>query len=152
MAKVVNKSQQVVAAGLSPVSAYSRVICVHAAAAGGGVWGFGYSPAFGQNLQLQRIDVTVQIEPGGAVEHSWFSLHRASNMASGYQNMQTWEKLIDFPLYAGTKGMMVRGPFRQFSWNVRRKFANERNRFGVLFFNGSTNTGVVHAFFEISEG
>jgi len=152
MVQVVNRSQQVVTAGLATASAYSRVIVVRASAAGGGVWGFGYSPSFGKETRLLRIDACVQIDPAGAVERSHFSIHRGSGKPSNRQNVETWDRIIDFGTYAGVHGMCVWGPFRQFSWELTRRFTAEANRFGVLFFNSSTNTGVVHVFFKMSEG
>jgi len=150
--QVVNRSQQVVTAGLKPASAYSRVIVVHAAAAGGGVWGFGCSPSFGKESRLLRVDVCVQLDPGGAVERSGFSIHRGGVRPSTRQNVESWDRLIDFGIYAGFHGMTVWGPFRQFSWDLTRIFTEDANRFGVLFFNSSTNTGVFHVFFKMSEG
>lgn len=152
MATVVNKSQQVVTAGLKPAAEYSRVIAVYAAAGAGGVWGFGYSPSFGKESRLLKIDVTVQIEPNGELQRSWFSIHRGSGIPAQRQDVQAWDRLIDFGVYGGTHGMPVIGPWRQFSWDLTRIFSGEANRFGVLFWNGSSNNGVVHVFFKMSEG
>ena len=152
--QVVNKSQQVYTEGLRPASAYSRIIVVHASAAGGGVYGFGISPSFGKNTLLLEIDVTVQIDTLAdiAAYRSHFSLHRGSGDAPTREIVQSWERLIDFGTYAGFHGMVVWGKSRQFHWNLKKRFVSEANRFGVVFFNACTVTGVVHVFFEMSEG
>ena len=154
MVEVINRSQQVRTAGLNPRSDYSRIIAVHANAAGGGVYGFGISPTFGKNTWLLGIDVTVQLDTLADVPayRSHFSLHRGSGDAPTRQIVQTWDRLIDFGTYAGFHGMVVWGKARQFHWNLRRRFDTEANRFGVVYFNASTPTGVIHAFFEMSEG
>jgi len=154
MVKVVNKSQQVVTAGLKPAPAYSRIIVVHAAAAGGGVYGFGVSPSFGTLTRLLRVDVCVQLEPEADVPlyRSHFSLHRGTGDAPTRQIVQSWDRLIDFGTYAGFHGMVVYGPWRQFSWDLTKRFETEANRFGLVFFNASTVVGVCHAFYKMSEG
>lgn len=150
--QVVNKNQQVITEGMRPASAYSRIIVVHASAAGGGVYGFGYSPSFGKESRLLKVDACVQIDPAGAVERSHFSIHRGSGEPATRQNVQAWDRVIDFGTYAGFHGMCVWGQFRQFSWILTRRYTGEANRFGVVYYNSSTNTGVVHVFFEMSEG
>lgn len=152
MAIQVNKSLQVVKVGAKSVLAGSRVIVVHASAGGGGVWGFGFSPSFGKESRLLRVGACVQIEPGGVLERSHFSIHRGGVEPSTRQNVEAWDRLIDFGTYAGVHGMCVWGQFRQFSWDLERMFKGEASRFGVLFFNSSTNTGVVHVYFKMSEG
>ena len=152
MAIPVNKSQQVLSEGFAPASAYSRIITVHAAAAGDGVWGFGFSPSFGKQARLLKVDATVQIKPNGELERSWFSIHRGSGVPRTHYDVRSWDKLIDFGSYGGTDGLLVRGQWRQFSWNMNRLFTTEANRFGVAFFNASSNVGSVYVFFEMSEG
>jgi len=152
MVQVVNKSQQVVTAGLQPASAYSRIMVVHAAAAGGGVYGYGVSQGLGQNFWLTKVDVTVQISLGGIFDRSHFSIHRGSVEPTRYQDVRDWDHLIDFGTYAGFRGMAVYGPWRQFSWNLSRRFTGETNRMAVLFYNAGVGTGIVHVFFTISEG
>ena len=149
---VINKSRRLVAGGLRPVSLESRVIAVRASAAGLGVWGFGYSPSFGQTTRLLQINATVQIVPGGAVERCHFSIHRGSVEPRIRQDVEAWERVIDFGTYAGVHGMVVYGPIQKFFWELNRTFSGEANRFGVLFYNSSTNVGVVHVFFMMSEG
>lgn len=149
---VVNKSQQVYSLGLAPVSAYSRVMSIHAAAVGGGTFGFGVSPTLGKDFWLQKIDVTVQISLGGEFDRSHFSLHRGGTAPKRYQDVRDWDHLIPFGTYAGFNGMVVYGPWRQFSFNLSRRFEGEANRFAVLFYNAGVGTGVVHVFLTISEG
>lgn len=150
--QVVNRSQQVYTAGLNPMANYSRVIAVHAAAAGGGVHGFGYSQTLAKDLWLLRIDVTVQVGLGGDFQRTHFSLHRGGVIPARYQDIMDWDHLIDFGTYAGFHGMVVYGAWRQFTFHLSRKFMGEANRMGVLMFNAGVGAGVVHAFFTVSEG
>jgi len=152
MAIPVNQSQQVRVGGWIPISAYSRVIVVRAAANGGGVWGFGYSPQFGGESRMLSIRAIVQLVPGGALERSYFSIHQGGVEPQRYQDVQAWDRVIDFGTYAGVHGMIVYGQSIQFSWNLTRVFRGGANRFGVLYYNASTNTGVIHVFFEMTEG
>ena len=152
MSKVVNKSQQVVTSGLSPLSAYSRIIVVHAAAAGGGIYGFGYSPSFGKETKLLKVEATVQVDLGGQFSRCHFSIHRGTTEPQRYQDVREWEHLIDFGTYAGFRGMVVYGQWKQFSWDMTKRFTTEANRLGVLFYNAGSAVAVVHVFFTIAEG
>jgi len=149
---IVNRGQHMRVAGLHPASQYSRVLVVHAAAAGGGVWGYGFSQSFGKESRVLQIKATVQLVPGGAVERSYFSIHCGTGMPTRRQDVEAWDRVIDFGTYAGTHGMVVHGTFRQFSWELTKLFTARSHRFGVLFYNSSTNTGVVHVFYKLSEG
>lgn len=150
--QVVNKSQQVFVSALAPRSSYSRIITVHAAAAGGGVYGFGVSPSMGKDFWLLGIDVTVQISLGGIFDRSHFSLHQGGTRPSRYQDVREWDHMIEFGTYAGYRGMVVYGPWRQFSFALSRRYSGEANRLAVLFYNAGVGTGIVHVFFTISEG
>jgi len=150
--QVVNKNQQVVTGGLSPVSAYSRIIVVHAAAAGFGVFGFGYSQSFGKETIILKVQATVQVDLGGQFSRCHFSIHRGSTRPSRYQNVREWEHLIDFGTYAGFHGMVVYGQWKQFTWDINKRLTAEANRLGVLFYNAGSAVAVVHCFFTISEG
>ena len=150
--QVVNRSQQVVTGGLSPLSAYSRIIVVHAAAAAGGVYGYGYSPTIGKETKLLKIDATVQVDLGGQFSRCHFSIHRGGTRPTRYQDVRDWEHLIDFGTYAGFHGMVVYSQWKQFTWVMTKRFTTEANRLGVLFYNAGSAVAVVHCFFTIAEG
>lgn len=130
-----------------------QVLVVRASAAGGGVYGFGVSPDLGGGIRLLRVDVAVQLESEADWPHyrSHFSLHRGTGVPTTRQEVQAWERIIDFGTFAGFHGMVVYGTNRKFNWELTRLFSGEENKFGVVFYNASTVTGVVHVFFRISE-
>lgn len=154
MAKVVVErgGQQEAMRREHPKPYYSRVVPLMVVAAGGVAESFSYSQAFGQDLWLLGIDVVIQIEPGGALEQCYFDLYRGTEPPKTQQDVENWEKIIDFPKIPGTSGMVARGVHRQFSWEMMKFYSGTVNRFGVVFRNVSTLQGYIYAFFEISEG
>ncbi len=75
MVTVVNRSQQVVAAGLQPRSAYSRVMALHADVADGvGNETYEYTDTFGQVLRLLRFDVWLFNTDLTSVIDGWFTV------------------------------------------------------------------------------
>lgn len=145
-------NQQFYQPALAPRSTYSRIVTVHAAAVGGGVYGFGVSRSLGKEFWLLGIDVTVQISLGGIFDRSHFSLHRGGTRPARYQDVREWDHMINFGTYAGFRGMVVYGPWRQFHFALSRRYSGEANRLAVLFYNAGVGTGVVFVFFTISEG
>jgi len=135
-----------------PKPYYSRVISVMAGAPGGVAEGYGSSQGLGQDMWLLGIDVVIQIEPGGALEQCFFDLYRGTEPPKTQQDVENWEKIIDFPKIPGVSGMVARGAHRQFSFKMMRFYSGTGNRFGVVIRNVSTLQGYVYAFFEISEG
>lgn len=152
MAIVVNKSQQVYQPAMSPKAGYSRIMAVNAGAAGLGSWGIGYTPPLGNGIWLLEVRACVQIDTGGEVERSHFSLHKGGAIPQNVNIVRSWSKIIDFPTYMGLDCMVVLGQFRQFAWTIERKYWGEECRFAVAFYNASSNTGVIYVFFKISEG
>jgi len=154
MAKVVvgRGGQQEAMRREHPKPYYSRVIPVLAIAPGAVAQSYGCSPSLGQDLWLLGIDVTVQIEPGGAVEMCTFDLYRGSEPPTTRQDVENWEKIIDFPKIPGIEGMVVKGDYRQYSFKMMRFYSGTPIRFGVVYRNYSTLEGHIYVFFEISEG
>lgn len=150
--EVVNKNPLAVMAGLRKAPPGSRIISVRAAAAGLGVWGYGYSPAFGKETRLIHVAATVQLVWGGAVERCHFSIHRGGVQPTRRQDVEAWDRIIDFGNYAGVHGICIYGPIQKFYWTMDMRFKSNENRFGVLFYNSSTNNGIVYVFFTVLEG
>lgn len=150
--QVVNTNQQLIHPALSPRSSYSRIVVLHCAAAGGGVYNYDVSQALGKDFWLLQVDVTLQTRLGGLFDRAHFSLHRGGTRPSRYQDVRVWDHLIPFGVYAGFDGMVVYGPWRQFTFNLSRRFQGEANRLAVLLYNAGVGVAVVHVFLTISEG
>jgi len=154
MATPVNRSQQVTTLGLSPASAYSRVVAIRAdCALGVGARTSEHTESFGQALRLLRVDVWLYTTGLDSPIDGWFALMTGLETApSAVEMLRGWEHII--PNHRGDVNAFIWLGFREhFWWDMCKLYKTVPRRFGVVLHNFSAAAGFsAIVTFKVSEG
>jgi len=154
MATVINQSQQVVAAGISPRAAYSRVVNLYLCmAAGLGNDDIQVTPPLGNNLWLYELKITCM--PYSVVNLGQGFIYVTAGSGknpSGEDVAVAWDPVI--PNYGPARqAFQFYGLQQQFTWKMQRKFTGEARRFGCVIENLSATVAMrVWVSFNFTEG
>jgi len=154
MAQVINRSQQVVTAGLNPMAAYSRQVGVEVhVPAGVGAEGFKFTPVMGQQIRLLGIDFWAFRENAGAAIGGFITIASGTAEPTSVGEIATkWEPCMQ---YVGIKPMMywLSHDDTHFHWDMNKLYTGSGRRFAC----GIQNFSAVEdwwawVFFQVSEG
>lgn len=153
MAKVINRSQQVVVGGLKPAAAYSRVVILAFDVPGGaGQSGFAYTEKFGQNLWLWNVQFWfVSKTVGTPCFINWKVVQCYEVPRDFDQIIQDMDPVMTMN-YAGAQYMGWRSDSEHFSFDMMKFYGGKPPRFAVAVGNGSVPGLICMCSFEISEG
>lgn len=152
--QVVNKSQQVVTAGLKPDPAYSRQIALelHVPGAIGGE-DYCFTPTLGNSLVLYGIDLWFRCgtRPGEFGGYIYLMFGSGEPQTAG-EIATRWTSII--PLHCGIKPgfRILLCEQDAFHISMKKKFVADELRFGVTMENLTLLAWEATVLFEISEG
>ena len=154
MVQVVNKSQQVVTAGLSPRAEYSRIVGAYAAAPGIELEGYGHTGSLGNTVRLLTIKVWFTQKLAGDADWIDFWIKYGSERKVNVKNIPDWDNVIDIIGFGGVPGRFRKyETSRMYTWSINRLFKGKSIRFGIWFeAAGAKDIIEMYATFEISEG
>ena len=152
--QVVNRSQQVVTAGLSPKAEYSRVVSVAVDLDDDDLFRWAVTPKLGNKIWLLKVDVWVfpyVINEGMRV---LFEIRQGDGEPTTENIFNSWENIL--PLYNEDMKMVewkIYDGQSHRQWTMKRRFIGKSIRFGVKA-SRSINAGhsKIWVSFEISEG
>lgn len=153
MVQVVNRSQQVVTAGLNPRSAYSRVVsCVAFVPTGPGAV-YSHTPKTGNNIWLYKIRVWGAPHTPNMANQTLFRVMSGIEPVSNAAEILRWENIMPLvsPGFRNEPWTSYDGS-GVFEWTMARYFSGSGRMFGFWAERGMAGTDELFASFEISEG
>jgi len=154
MARIVNKSQQVIARGIAPRPAYTRVVSIIQSMNPDGEWYVGVTPQLGMDLWLLAIDLwTTEVIPA-ANFYTDFTFHIGQGKTGLYEEVRHWEQILPITYGMATASIwrITDGNLHQ-RWTMKRRFTTQARRLAVCSRRGLTmGVAVILVSFEISEG
>lgn len=152
--KVVNKSQQVVTSGLSPISAYSRVISAGLEVPADGAWHFAATPKLGQRFWLLAVQVWCFPRPYGPPQATEFEVRTGQETPPPAGDIENWENILPLHFPDGTMSSWSLDTGRDYiSWGMKKLYKTVPRRLGIRArrADGFDDDGLWVSF-EISEG
>lgn len=152
MAKVVNRSQQVVTAGLRPESAYSRIVTIEHVHPQPPGQDFAVTAVLANVLRLLSVDVWMTGSGLPVATTWWFDLRRGFQLPTRTLQIQQWDYLLPV---RSTVGLWIFNGYgnpvhRHWDMNVVYKGASQR--FAIIGSMAGPALARVTASFRISEG
>jgi len=153
MAEVINRSQQVVTAGLSPKVSYSRVVSVNLEVPDDGAWHWAVTPTLGQRFWLLEVQIWAFPKPIAA-KSTAFEFKAGTVRPQPGMDIADWQNIL--PIYVNGGALpawSLNDGIDYMSWTMDKLFANEARRLGVRAMR-SVGFGAdgLYVSFKISEG
>lgn len=154
MAFVVTRSQQVVTAGVYPISMYSRIETLAVTALGDGVWRYRLTPKLGKNLWLLSVNVWTQPGPIVYFQGTEFRVFAGSGNPGSVAGLETWEEVVPVLAEDGSRGQWMLGDGKEhFAWTMSRYYKGAATRFALAYYRGpAQGFKGLYASFLVSEG
>ncbi len=154
MVHIVNSSQQITHAVLSPQSIHSRSVGFEVIVpAGLGETGIGFTPPLADSLRLLGVDLWMfDFDPGVLIGGFISIRHGNTEPTIDTEISVNWDMVMQF---SGIKPMMrwVDSQSSHFHWNMNQLWTGPGQRFACEINNFSaTDSWSAWVFFEISEG
>jgi len=153
MAQVINRSQQVVTAGLRPKAVYSRVVsCVAFVPTGPGAV-YSHTPKLGNNVWLYKVRVWGAPKTANMANQTLFRVLSGTEPVANAAEILEWENILPLvsPGFANEVWTSYDGS-GVFEWTMNRFFTGQGRMFGFWAERGPNGIDELYASFEISEG
>lgn len=154
MAKVVNRSQQVVTAGIRPRAAYSRVVSMVAIAKFQGNPAIAVSEAIGNSFVVLDVWVRVLWSLVDEPPELYFRLTTGVGKAPDIATVSDWEPVIPLVWEGQQSPWVANETLFEFHWSLDKRYAAEGRRLALWtnMFAGGVGIASVFASYRISEG
>jgi len=153
MATIINRSQQVATAGLSPRAAYSRVVsCVEIINAGAGPV-YAVTSKVANNVWLHRVSAWGRPKTPNDANYTEFRVYAGSQEVNSAAEIERWENVL--PLRWGetmNATWKMRDGNRIFTWDMDMFFKGLGRRFGFWAQRVGAGLDSLYMSFQISEG
>lgn len=151
---VVNKSQQVVKAGLRPRPAYSRVVSMVAIAKFQGNPAIGLSVAIGNAFIVLDVWVRVRWDVIDTTPELFFRLTTGIGVNPSIADVEHWEAIVPCIYEGANVSWIADQQLFDFHWSMDRRFAAEGRRLALWtnLVEGGACVADVYASYRISEG
>jgi len=154
MVQVVNRSQQVVTAGLRPAPAYSRVVSLRIQTILDGTARFAFSEVIGNRFLLLDVWVKVFWVAITADPYLAFRVNTGLGKVNTPAALYDWDDIL--PVNVGGAPSWWHADARQydFHWSMDKRFEREQRRLGLWVSSIGSGLAVADAYasFRISEG
>jgi len=153
MVEVVNRSQQVITAALTPKAAYTRVVsCVQFCPTGPGAV-YSHTPKLGNNLWLYKVKVWGAPKPINMANQTLFRIMAGKTQVTSAADILLWENIMTLvsPGFTDEPWTLYDGS-GTFEWSMKRHFEGTGIMLGFWAERGPVGIDELYASFEISEG
>ena len=152
--QVVNESQLVRRALLSPEPPYSRVVSVALGLNDDGVWRFAYTGAVGQDVRLLGVKVWVIPRAVNAAQNTQIRVRAGSGVPGTLGSFVEWSNVLPLTTVPGADvPFTIYDGINDMEWTMKKLYQGQARRFGINAMRGlGFGDDVVQASFHISEG
>jgi len=153
MVQVVNKSQQVVTAGLNPKASYSRLIQADVIAVEAEPAAYAFTPVVGQNVWCKQIWIQHMPRALDVGNYTIVKVLTGSGRPGNIGDIENWEIILTGLAIEGIPcGMRIWDGLNNLHWSFEKLFTGAARRFGIIANRQGVGNDLVQVQFEISEG